>query len=897
MRALPAVLLCFLLAFPSFARDKEVFFDVPLDKVEVTEGSLPAPGEHEALSWRLRAIAAPRVILDGPGEAWLDRAADASEWHLFELFETHLYIRRPTPGDVTGRVILTGRRDREVRTLRFRIPAASAMAEARDAVLDAGERHFQALVSQGVPGSAWFRQRAWALRVERLGKAAGEISNDPELVRSSRGGDLDETFRLFSGGRAVAENLQLDRLLTPEDDKGEQVPLADIEGITVEEIDWAPLLEGKDPATDSLAHKVPAAQYAVFLPSVRSLVRLVDEARGAGAPVLSWLDTRSTDARTWERTQRQLCVSLSGANRFLAAAGTGAVAVTGSDPFLRTGSDVAVLVETHSRAPFLYLLFKHYLALGAHPDARRSLAVRDGRVIYGVVTPDRRISSYIMPIPGGLLVTNSMVQVNRIVNVLGGEFDALAKTPEYRFFRDRYPLGTDDETAFLVVTDAALRAWAGPRSRILSSRRIRAAGVLAARTAQAVDEGQILSGPAALRSEIYGTLSFQTPIAEFPLETVTRAEADAYARFRDFYQHSWSRYFDPIGARFTISGDRITVDLSVFPLIQGSEYRELIELTAGASMAPDAGDPHGDALVRYGMSIDKSSSLFKQMGGVASSMLPGVEGGAFSWLGDSLVIYADQDPFWEEMAAAPDSGDFFEEHLDRVPVGLRVEVSSVMKVTAFLASFRGFLEQTAPNILSWENRTHGDHVYVRVAPRKMDDLPKDFAVYYAVTGKRLLLTLSEDLLRRALDRTDAASKEHGGAPWLGRQVGMQVDGSTLGLLDRIDGHKQRRQVQAAAWANLPVLNEWRRLFPDRDPVDVHEEIWGISLRCPGGGDYTWSDKWATMESALYGHPASPKAGPGLLRPPLDKVTSANLGVTFELGGLRAIADITLRPTP
>jgi len=55
-----------------------------------------------------------------------------------------------------------------------------------------------------------------------------------------------------------------------------------------------------------------------------------------------------------------------------------------------------------------------------------------------------------------------------------------------------------------------------------------------------------------------------------------------------------------------------------------------------------------------------------------------------------------------------------------------------------------------------------------------------------------------------------------------------LDGRTLALLCQINGHKQRRHVQAAAWANLPVLNEWRRLFPDRDPVDVHEEIWGIS---------------------------------------------------------------------
>ena len=68
-------------------------------------------------------------------------------------------------------------------------------------------------------------------------------------------------------------------------------------------------------------------------------------------------------------------------------------------------------------------------------------------------------------------------------------------------------------------------------------------------------------------------------------------------------------------------------------------------------------------------------------------------------------------------------------------------------------------------------------------------------------------------------------------------------------------------MQMRAWSNLPILNEWKRLYPDRDPVELHERVWKIRLICPGGGQYVWNDKYQTMESTVYGHPGEPKTGP------------------------------------
>jgi hypothetical protein len=915
MRHLYVALLCAVLlpAAPALGGDRYV--DLAVMDLEITGGALPADSELMGKRFSWRPLADPRVVLDGPGLGLLATPgfpAGSMAWR-YERTGSRLFVRAPGEGDITGRLVLHGAAGDAPRMVSFRIPAGAASDAARDPVLRAEEAWYDHLAAEPGPGGAWFHHRARELRRERLGDAADDHPKEREmLVR--RKDDLEDTLRLFSGGRAVAENLQMERILRPAPMDGDTVPVADLEGITVEEVDWAPLIEGKTPLKDPLSGAVPGDQYAIFFPDLRDLIRLVDEARRAGAPVLSWLEARSWDARTWQRYQAQLCLSLEGLNRFLGPLLARSVVVTGSDPFLRTGSDVAVILETDHDGLFLYLALRHYAARVANPDVRFEFGVRGRQVFYGLETPDRRISSWVMRIPDlGLVVANSKIQIEAIAAVLAGDRPPLADAPEYLFFRDRYPLPDPGETALGVVPDAALRAWAGPRSRILTSRRIRvtaALTMLQARHLDALRSGTlplgaldaavavpgaggfvVEDGPAGrrIRSEVYGTLDFLTPLAELPLEVVTRAEADAYANFRNRYQSNWRQYFDPIGLRLGVAARALDVDLSIFPLIRNSEYRELIELTAGATMAPDAGDPHAEALLRYGMSIDRSSSLFREVGSLATSVLPGVKGGALSWLGDSLVFYVDDGPFWDELAAAADPGAFIEPNLHRIPVALQVGVSGALEAAAFLASLRGFVEQTAPGLLAWENKTHAGRTWVRIGAAKpeADGVPRNLGLHYAVDGKRLLITLDEELMRRALAR-DAGDD---GAPWLGRQAGIQLDGKVLDFLDRYEGGRANRHVVQAAWASIPILNEWHRLYPAEDPVAVHEAAWGVRLSDPAGGGYVWDPEWKTMASENYGHPAAPVAGPGLRRGPLARVIDANLGLTFELGGLRARAHI------
>ena len=152
--------------------------------------------------------------------------------------------------------------------------------------------------------------------------------------------------------------------------------------------------------------------------------------------------------------------------------------MTGSDPYLPTGTDLAVLFDV----PNPSILKNHFASQHATAqqknDRCKSVEGTVGGVKYiGVVTPDRAVCSYVAEIGKAVVVTNSLAQLERIADTSAGRTPALASLPEYRFFRQRYPIGSG-ETGLLIVPDQAIRRWCSPKWRIGSSRRTRAAAIM-----------------------------------------------------------------------------------------------------------------------------------------------------------------------------------------------------------------------------------------------------------------------------------------------------------------------------------------------------------------------------------------------------------------------------------
>jgi hypothetical protein len=309
---------------------------------------------------------------------------------------------------------------------------------------------------------------------------------------------------------------------------------------------------------------------------------------------------------------------------------------------------------------------------------------------------------------------------------------------------------------------------------------------------------------------------------------------------------------------------------------------------------------------------------------MASAFVPQARIEPFSWLGSSISVYLDGDPFWKELSEVPPEKleEFHRHAWPRVPVGLHAQVSSSLKLTVFLAAVRAFIEQTAPGMTVWEPLDYNGQPYVRVKPteqarRELDQEANNVAIYYAPSPNGLTVTINEAVLKRAIDRRiarTAADKKSSATtsenpaknanlssapplPWLGDNFCLLVDRKMFDLLSSpgarfLEGPDSLSDsaMKLGSWSNLPILNEWKRLFPNQDPVKVHERLWHVTLICPGGGKYVWNEQWHTMESTVYGHPGQPKPGPK--SPPiLGQFQSANFGLTFEEQGLRARVEL------
>jgi hypothetical protein len=408
------------------------------------------------------------------------------------------------------------------------------------------------------------------------------------------------------------------------------------------------------------------------------------------------------------------------------------------------------------------------------------------------------------------------------------------------------------------------------------------------------DMGEIRLTPRGVTSAVYGSLEFMTPILELPLDQVSGAEARAYARWRDDYESNWRQYFDPIAARLSLGKDRsLSADMTVMPLIRQTSYRPLISVTRDAILPPTAGDPHDEALVHVALAVNPKSPTVTFGAAFLANVLPGDREELLGAVGSGLAVYADDDPYWAELIRAKDPGGFLLDNLGRAPVALHIELKDAERMSTFLAGAKEAAEQAWPGFAKWETLEHNGQKYVRITAtdRTIAEQPrlKGAALCYANTGSALVLTPREDLRRRAIDRHKAAA-ERKGTPWLGSSSGLRVQPRAWDVFRQGLSQPYQQLMRRRAWDNLPVLNEWKRLYPDRNPVEVHERLWQTRLVDPGGGQYVWNEKFRTMESTTYGHPGEPKDGPET-PPVLASLMAAHFGLTFEEDGLRAKAKV------
>ena len=869
----------------------EKFYVVPLGEIGFEEENISELSASVARApWRLDwAISYTRIRFDAPdAEAYIalpeSEDDDDRQWSSASQRNLQVAIKLSDAEAVSGTVSLASSWD-VWSAYRFNSGPSESSAGTRslgaayqfkfdpselEEVTEADfhkirKSYYVRLASTRIPGGNWFRYQA------------GDAYKADDRARRWRNlGQFDSSFNMFTGQRAVSENLALEReIILGTSKEGKAIQVDTIKGVTVEPIDWSERITDAPTAIDPLAMVIPHDQHAAFFGSIKALNQVIRVAEEE-LTHFQMMSNRKAYSGLAKKYQKQMGILIP--DMLAEQLPVKSVAITGGDPFLPSGSDLCILFET-GRPKALFATLHAMVKVQAEVNGKTHSieSTIGGSKIYAYANDDRSFSSTLTHGENYVAVSNSMTQLQNIQSVSNGSAPSLGSLEEFKFFRQRYPL-EEEATAFVFLSDATIRRWAGPEFRIGASRRVRAAAALGQATAQQIDgvelstdykelvgELNLHEGKTA-RSEHFNTLDFLTPIGDLKIETVTPAEKEGYERWRRGYENGWTR-FDPIALSLNITDDSIGLDLSVIPLRLNSDYDDWIETAGEATLDQQAMTPHAESIFMFSHAIDTSIESVQMNVDTVMSYIMDSRIGAnpIAWIGGSLSIFADQDPFWNAMHEAEEINEYMQENVSRLPMGLRVSSKSPIKLALFLTTLRSFSEQASPGLLVWETRKFEGTPYVVIRTTDQAEAPDDMEIniHYAAMPDALILSLSEDLLKRAITRNleFAAPKaeESDGQESL-YQIFVQTKITALDIYQNIFESEidRRRRRAATSWGALPILNEWKKAFPGKDPVQAHYDYFKETIHCPGGKGYQWNKALSSMESVTFGHPEAPR---------------------------------------
>jgi hypothetical protein len=475
---------------------------------------------------------------------------------------------------------------------------------------------------------------------EATGRKYGVVS--PAWVKREISDAEHRLYEVTTGADAIAETLQLHRMLQPEArPRAERtVDLSTVPGVTVPEQPWERLLGDKAVTSEPLATLVPQDNYYIRFKNIRKFIEFGELFDQWGTSVLRVYEMKSRDYQLRERYEKQLCLKSTVLGKTLGPALIKGLAVTGNDPYFREGTDVALLFQVANRPVFLAAV------AGFIEDARKEHGdrLREGKEQYhGItietyVTPHREVSLHRAAIEDVFIYANSPAGVRRIIDVHRKARKALAGASDFRYLRTLFPADDEKEDGLVFLSDAFLRQMTGPASRIKEKRRLEALTSLQLLTNAALfrawetgklpaDRAKALAG-AGLRvedvavpegkpvrwdadqhqafSDVYNTIHFATPLIELPIDKVTSEEAKDYGRFRDEYAKLWRTYFDPIGLRLSLDARRVRVDTYILPLAGSEQYRSLRQIAGNGTFAFT---PRTESVVDFRLSVDANAAV------------------------------------------------------------------------------------------------------------------------------------------------------------------------------------------------------------------------------------------------------------------------------------------------
>jgi hypothetical protein len=610
------------------------------------------------------------------------------------------------------------------------------------------------------------------------------------VVQSDRQRDAWQLSNLMdttTGLTSVREALQVTRQLrTRAAAEKASVPIASLAGPRIAQHPWPEMLAalGRMPPDEPLARAAPARFYYLRFASLAHLFRVLDEADAWITPAAAMSSGFSQNLDLGKRYEAQLGLSRSLVSRVLGPQVVTDVAVVGSDPYLREGTDLTFIFRVKSQAAFVAGLAS---ALATHSAVHGQPAVETikhaGIAITITRSADLAVRQHRAEAGGYQLVSNSLGAIKAVIDTIRKQSPALADAPDFRYMLARDAAVPTDVLGFM--SDAFVAEVVGPRQKILESRRMLALGDLLlpgyeallfgwmyGRPPRSLDEivragllakddlvhasGEAIAfAPGSAARSSWGTVAALTPLVDLPpLGKVTESERDAYRLFADSYQRNWNQYLDPVSLRLKLdpaAKGPLRADLRVLPLIDASEYRE-IQRTVGDARV-DVPRLGSGALASLG--VGPRAHLRRAVNEFAHELPTGLRS-QLDWLGD-LAFLGVEDRF--NVKAFLDTynreGHTREDEWARLfveaPLHAGVAVRNALTAGLTLGALRQMATEAAPGAVEWSERGKERGIpYVGVSAVRGGDAHRfagDVTLYYAFCKGYLLLSLSQATLK------------------------------------------------------------------------------------------------------------------------------------------------------
>lgn len=810
--------------------------------------------------------------------------------------------------------------------------------------------HFGVLNTQS-PGFGFYRLAQAAL-ARRHGVKVEPVDSTNSGANSS---EYQRMYETTTGAAAITESLQVTRLLRTGRKEGpREIELTKVPGIDIAEHPWQQMMGGKKPNDEPLARMIPHDNYFITFKSLATFLDAGDLLDGWGTVATRALEVRGADYRLRERYEKQLCLKSSALSRTLGPLVIRSLAVTGNDFYLREGSDLAVIFDVADQGLFRAGTQPFIASARGEFGAALTESRSDyqGVAIESFATPHREVSLHRATIGDIVILANSPIGIRRILDAQAGRIPALATSGDFQYMRTVFERGASTEDGFAFLSDAFIRKLVGPASKIAEKRRLEGlagvhlltnaalwhawqTGKLPADREEALhfagieatdlrtrDQSDVAWKPVerVAVSDRYNSVHFATPLIETPVDRVTREEAEDYREFRLRYLGLWRQYFDPIGMRFQLGGDRIQIETYILPLVQNTQYAHLRQLTGNGTIARNVSPPTARTVLQWNGHLAPDARERREFEDGVTSLGIKHAGG---WLGSWWMLRFNDSPMYAKYAEIMDRNltpfsntDEWVRTVFQMPVTLGVEIRNPLTFAGVLSGLRANVLNALPGAITWEPMEPEYKgvkiVRVQATPQgarrhlgQRDDAePFLPAIYYALVDGAWYASLQQQPIREMIDRA-AESKA---SPPAEAQVNSSLYLSPIAAIaaKQYVGGLLERESRRHSLANGPV---WQAFFqtglidasmPAAQRHDVLFRMLGYVPVAGDGSDERWDERLGEVVNSRYGSARQSRSTPPgepspSIRRLLDQFAEIGVDLRFREDGVQTL--VTLRKPP